>query len=381
MRGWDECSTLACARAAGMTSRVVTDRFPQLSDLAIAVWRTEVGRALVDSVRQVLRSTFPDHDDPSAESVVESFNALLRPGRNLAIALELIMAAVFDERLAAAISLDLCDGLGPWIAREPDVESRRAAQHAYVLIAALGILIHQRGRDTSTITMSTEIERLMAVLAEPGDKLPLPGDRAPLMGLDPAGPMDAELAELYRATVLEVAHRGYAGATLTRIVARTRTTQGLIYSRFATKADLVAAAIRWRTSYALRHNQRWMVDLAARVGAGLAEATVWRECLRPEHRLGRALHLEQARAGWRVAAISAENAAAEEAFVQSLREANPGLTQVALREHVHWGLGLGLGAALLPTFVPGAWRLPFMVVTSPLLGAQSGQGLEPLLEI
>ena len=119
--------------------------------------------------------------------------------------------------------------------------------------------------------------------------------------------------------------------------------------------------------------------LARKIGPGRADAVLWREYMRPEHQRGRSLALEQLRVGWREQVLQQATDAAEAAFTDSTVAANLGIERESIVSRIHLDFAQGYGAELLPTFFPLAWRLPFDVVTVPLLGGPRRAGiLQPM---
>ena len=374
--GWDALSVLACARRAGLSSKAVNDRHASVSHLGVAVWQDSAGPALRDALTSVMESMLP-----LAGSVADigtgnrAFTSLARPGDALIVAGELLTAAVFDGVLCGVIAADLQAWLGAWCIPGEKVKSTRAAQGVYTLVAALGLLFGFRRSGAGKVSLQLQVENLALALANPAKPSKLPALEAHHMRLDPPGPIDDEHDALLAATVLEVAAHGYAEATLVRILAATNSTEGLLYSRYDSKIELFVAATKWRTEYGFMTNLNWFKALSEKVGPGLADAVMWREYLRPEHALGRGLAIEQVRTGWREPLIQKVNDEAEAGFAVTLRKANPHVTRAALRSNLHWDIALGYGAELAPSFFPDAWKLPFDVVSVPMLAGPTSEDL------
>jgi AcrR family transcriptional regulator len=388
-QGWDAASVLAVAKRAGMTSRAVDDRFDSRSDLAIGVWRDGPVDALGDALIALVDAMLPaaassqgglarglraGGSNRQAHGLPELLR-MARPSEHLVVAAELLCAGVFDPVLRAAIAGDLHERLAARCLPGEGTSPSQAAQGAYLVATGLGLLLAYRRPGAEELDISPLAAALAAALADPAKPQQLPDVDAGQMRLDPVGPVHDDHDALLEGTILEVAENGYSAATLARIVARVGVTQGLVYSRYRNKIELFMAAIRWRTEYALRANLDWFAQLTSEFGAGIAEAVSWREFMRPEHELGRALALEQVRVGWREPEFRAEHDAAERAFTEHVLQANPQASPDALRAQVHWDLAMGYGAELLPSFMPHAWSLPFDVVTVPLFGTRDKPGL------
>ena len=372
--GWDALSVLACARRAGLSSKAVNDRHASVSHLGVAVWQDSAGPALRDALASVMDAMLPL--DGSAADVAagnRAFRSIARPVSALIVAGELLAAAVFDGVLREAIAADLQAWLGAWCIPGGKVKSTRAAQGVYTLVAALGLLFGFRRPGAGKVNLQLQVENLALALANPAKPSKLLALEATHMRLDPPGPIDDAHDALLAATVLEVAAHGYAGATLVRIMAATNSTEGLLYSRYDSKIELFVAATKWRTEYGFMTNLNWFKTLSEKAGPGLADAVMWREYLRPEHALGRGLAIEQVRTGWHEPLIQKVNDEAEAEFAVTLQKANPHMSRAELSANLHWDIALGYGAELVPSFFPDAWKLPFDVVSVPMLtGPTSG---------
>jgi AcrR family transcriptional regulator len=375
--GWDSLTVLSCAKAAGLSSKAVNDRHASVSALGVAVWRDGIGESLHQAIVDVLESMLPSTSDEAVDSRTgeRAFGLLARPSDSLIIAVELLGAAVFDAVLRQALSSDLSTWLAPWCAPKGKVTASRAAQSTYLVVAALGLLFAFRRPYAVKAKFAGDVEALVRAFANPAKPMSLPKAEAAHMRLDPPGPVNDEHDALLAATILEVAANGYPAATLVRIMAATDSTEGLLYSRYASKIELFIAAVNWRTENGLMVNLNWFRGISEKIGPGAAEAVLWREYMRPEHQLGRGLAIEQIRTGWREPALQEVNDAAEATFAKTLMASNPSLTRAEALSKFHWDISLGYGAELLPSFLPDAWKLPFEVVTVPLLDAPDADAL------
>jgi AcrR family transcriptional regulator len=369
--GWKSLTVQSCAKAAGLSSKAINDRYTSVAELGVAEWRDGAGEALREHLVTVLAALLPlEAGSPvDTKAATRGLNRLSRPDAPLVVAIELMGAAVFDEMLREAIAEDLSKWLSSWCQPSKKSAAVRSAQSAYVTVVALGLLFAFRRQGADQVRIDAQVEQLAAALVRPATPSALPKVEAAQMRLDPPGPVLDSHDELLAATLLEVAQYGYPAATLVRIIASTGSTEGLVYSRYASKIELFIAAVQWRTENALHVNLNWFRDLANSIGPGLAEAVMWREYMRPAHALGRGLAIEQIRTGWREPLLQAANDAAEAKLARTLMAANPSMSRKSALSSVHWDLALGFGAELLPSFLPDAWKLPFDVVTVPLLTA------------
>ena len=377
--GWDAVNLHAVAKRVGMTSRAMDDRFGSRSNLGVAVWMDGPGAAVMAAILELVTSLVPgvggSNQDLSAANAV--VNRLQRPDGMLIAALELLGAATFDGALRDAIAVDVDKTLGTWLVIDPTSPPQKraqAAQVAYVVVTALGLLLACRRPGAASVNLSPLMGDIASALANPSGPSELPEIESPQMRLEfETEPVDSYEA-LLRGTLIEIADHGYAASTLARIVSVVGVTQGLIYARHKNKLELFMAATAWRHEAAIQENADVFAVLAHRLGPGRADAVLWREYMRPEHQRGRNLALEQLRVGWREPVLREATDAAEGVFTESCVTANPELERDLVVSRVHLDFAQGYGAMLLPTFIPLVWSLPLDVVTVPLLGGPRREG-------
>ena len=379
--GWDAVNLHAVAKRVGMTSRAMDDRFGSRTSVAVAVWMDGPGAAVTSGIVELVDALVPGAGESGQDlqAAIAGVDRLLRPDDTLAAALEIMCAATFDSKLRDAIAIDLERALGKRLVLDPLGAPRHqivAAQVAYVVVTALGLLLAYRRPGAASVNLSPLVEDFAQALANASTPAKLPDVESPQMKLDfetaAADPYEA----LLQGTLIEVADHGYAASTLARIVAAVGVTQGLVYARHKNKLELFMAATAWRHEAAIQENAAMFAALAHRIGPGRADAVLWREYMRPEHQRGRSLALEQLRVGWREPVLQAATDAAEAAFTEATAASNPGIDRESIVSRIHLDFAQGYGAELLPTFIPLAWSLPFDVVTVPLLGGPRREGIQ-----
>jgi len=382
--GWDAVNLHAVAKRVGMTSRAMDDRFGSRSNVGVAVWMDGPGAAVTSGIVELVEALVPGvggsgQDLPAA---IAGVDRLARPDAMLSAGLEILCAAMFDGGIRDVIVMDVEQALGDRLVLDPDAPPHRhvqAAQVAYVVVTALGLLLACRRPAAASVNLSPLVADIARALANPSRPSKLPEVEAPQMRLEFETAADDAYEALLQGTLNEIADHGYAASTLARIVAAVGVTQGLIYARHKNKLELFMAATAWRHEATIQENADMFAALVPRLGPGRADAVLWREYMRPEHQRGRRLALEQLRVGWREPVLQAATNAAEEVFTEGCVTANPGLDRDSIMSRVHLDFAQGYGAMLLPTFIPRAWSLPIDVVTVPLLGGPRREGILPLM--
>lgn len=178
---------------------------------------------------------------------------------------------------------------------------------------------------------------------------------------------DPVMRALLSATLKEVAARSYAGATTARIAARAGLHPSMVFNRFPTKLDLFTAAIQARSNVAVLDGQQKLEQAVDAVGAGVAEEVGWRLSLRPESRLARTIALEQLRLAWHVRELREIEDEMHQVLVDSLLDRDIVTAPYSATGFTALNLAFGYGVMVLAAPLPDAWRLPFSVVTIPLL--------------
>ncbi len=357
-------SFLGVAQEAGLTTRPIYDRFKDTSDIGVDLWRSQIGPELGRRLDAVFASVFTSGD---VGQVVEALEPFIRPGDALTVAAELIAAAPYDEPLQAAIRDTAL--VGAILQCRPSAERtpEQAAQGAYVLVVALGLLMIRSRPEAATVDVSADVNELLKALAHPGPVSELPAVSAPHMRDFVAEDPDPKVAAILTATLRAVAERGYTGATTEYIAERADVSQGALFSRYDSKLQLFIAATGRQQRAAFRANYALQRELTAKIGPGLAEAVLMREWMRPEHQPGRALVLEQLRLSWHDEIMQAVVEDLEREFMAEIASEQPAAHQHRIDDYLHWALALGQGCTVMGTLVPWAWQLPMSVVTVPLL--------------
>ena len=363
-RGWDSVSFLGVAQEAGLTTRPMYDRFQDISDIGVDLWRSDAGPQLGQALDDLFSAALDQADLDRSVAALEPF---IRPGEPLAVAAELLAAAPYDQQLTDAIrdsalgtAMERCQ---PSSGRTP----AEAAQGAYLMLAALGCLMLRARPLAATVDVRPDVAELLQAFSTPGPIAELPTVDAPHMRTFVADDPDSKVSAILTATLMAIAERGYTGAITEYIAERAGVSQGALFARYATKLQLFIAATRRQQAAAFRANYRLAQELSTSVGLGRAEATMMREWLRPEHRTGRALVLEQLRLSWHDEIMRAAIEDLERTFLAEVSPNVPAQHQHRSDEHLFWELALGQGCNVIGVLVPQAWQLPMSVVTIPLL--------------
>lgn len=367
--GWAGLSIAAIAAEAGLSRRPLQDRYADVSHLVAAAWTQRAEPVLESALAGALLAS-GTLDEGAESHWAEAWDQLTHPDQVLRAAAEILLISQFDIPVRRAVLSGLGTRTMHWCTPEPRVLTRAdAGRRAYVLVVALGLLMAGRRPGIDGLDITHEV-RLIQQAARAGARpISLPLKAAP--HLDTATPFatgDATHDALLRAVLDQVGADGFDRASVERIAAAAGSSQGALFSRYATKLDLFLDATRRQQAIALRANEDYMARIAERHGRGVAEAVTIREFQRPGREQLRAITLEQVRLSWHVDALRDAQAEELDSFVSADFPAAVGRTVAQVPGYVHIAYAVGLGAIALPLLFPGCWSLPYDVVAVPLAG-------------
>lgn len=359
--GWGDFTFARVAREAGTSRRPLQDRFADRVQLAAATWTDSVEPVLRGLLVEFLASAGVLPSDADRDRFVTVIDSLAHPSPEIQAAVEFLIVAQFEGELGLAVQSTLGEEIAHWCRpRDGDLAREDAARRAFMLSAALGLVLVARRPGVERIDVDRVADVLLRVVATPITPRALPDldsphfhDPVPFDTGDPA--RDRLLA----ATLDEVGQRGYDAATVDAIAHRAESSQGALFARYPSKVALFLDAVRHQSAHALRANEECMERLAREHGRGIAEAAMIREFMRPGRDHLRIIALEELRLGWHEPVIREAVAREFEAFVAEAHAAKPGFNVA----EAHLGYAIGGGTLLLSFLYPDAWTLPHDVVT------------------
>lgn len=378
--GWGGFHPAGVALTAGMSKRAVLERAPDRDSLAAATWQRRAWPALEEALSAVLEAggagTSPeDAARPGARANSPALRAaikpLLRPSPPLAAATELSLIAQYQVGLQAAVQQTFGRRAQDWLTGELRGDSGTLmGQRGFLLALAGGLLmVALRRRHMPVPILNGYVDGLAEALRAAPAAARLPAvDASHMDGAPPFDTGDQGLDRLLQSTLVLVGERGFDDASVDAICRAAEVSQGFVFGRYASKLELFGDAARRQQSQAYATNNAFIAGLAERYGPGIAEAVILRELQRPVRLPQNTIFLEQVRMSWHNADLrDAQEAEVEAAFAHEPKPRSRAERDAAYAHH-HTEAALGLGASLLPLIYPGAHRLPYDVVTVPLLG-------------
>jgi AcrR family transcriptional regulator len=250
-RGWTEISMASLAQHAGFSPTVVRTRARDIAELGIDLWRTSVGPVFMETVT----TTFAALRSAEPSAILASLHRWTLPSAELRAAHELLIASLFDTKLASFIRIEASRFLEE--ALDPSDELRRAADATMLGIAfAFTLGYSEPHRDVAAAHVpfvmgmyetDSEVSTDSALDPQVSALPPLQEftnlhevmtwTRAP----ETEDPFEAAIL---LATVDVLSTHGYRRATMARITKRAGVSAGAITSRHQDKAHLVAHAAR-----------------------------------------------------------------------------------------------------------------------------------------
>lgn len=372
--GWGDLALAKVGREAGLSHRAVQLRYDRRSELAASVWHERVGRNFADALESLLDSAglLGGPADPGAFD--NNLNAFSAPSPELVAAADLLIVGQFEPLIATAINETLIPQLHEWLTPHGRAVPRAlAAQRAMVFIHALGLLgmhPHARGADMDFSRNSAD---LLDALQHPAKPQTLP--RAPAWHLKDTVEFDTGDAvqdEVLKAALVLISERGYDATRTLDIAKRAGVPEATLFTRFPTKLDVLTTATELEQAAVLRRNVAYLDRVAEEFGPGIGEAVSMRAFMRPAAARERLVGMEQYRLAWHVPALQQSQEAAMAQSLAGIRTRrladNPDWNEVDAARSLHWDLALGMGWVFLATVVPDSWKLPYDVVTVPLMG-------------
>jgi len=373
--GWAGLTMVGVARRMGMSPQVVRSRVRGRAELAALVWEERAGEAVGALISACAEALDAALSGGGPEPLMRAWEACAGRGADLDAGAELLVLAHFNDLIAEAVLTGLMRQVRPWVCPVDCLEadqSARAARYAYAISLGLGILMLARHDRARTAGMERALRSRAIALTMPAIPRPLPDLTASyLLDAPELAPGDPALDILLNVTLALIAERGYDGVRVAEIARAAGFTEGLIYSRYRGKLELFQDAVRRQNEVGLKVNHAFVDDLRREHGLGMAEAVQLREYQLPSNRIPRVMALEQMRMSWHDPALMSQAEAVLDYYRAGLME-DPGW-QFEGEADFFLNYAISVGAALVPSIAPDAYRLPYDVVTVPLFDLLQAQ--------
>lgn len=365
--GWEQTTLAGIAHEVGLTHPTVMGRYASRDMAVVDAWERRLAAGFRAALQECVRVV--DGPDVSADRLLHVLEPFIAPDTSMRAVAEVLIVSRFtpalQQAVAETVGADLDAALTPV---RGQLTRTQAARRAFVLSLALGSLIEVRRHPPGEVLdLSLESVVLARALSAQVSPTRLPARRAEHLGEPPTFDIDdPALVSLLAATLDEVGGVGYEKATLKRIAASAGFTTGLIFARYEDKLALFLDATDRMLTRAEAINHDFMVQVAAATSAGVAEATLTREMMRPDLTHVRLITYEQYRMSWHEARMQETFATVQAEIAARGAALFPDLTPEQVRAKAFVSLARGIGLGLLADLHPPAWQLPHDVVTVPL---------------
>ena len=333
--GWDAITFSGIAKRAGLTVGAIYGRVENSAELGIDLWQHSVEPWLTEAVASL--TTAGRLGDPRA--MLREVTRWERE-ETAALAVELLVASLFDADLGEVIAPEALASLTPWclpVTTNHRTTKPQAAAGVLTTSFAFGRALAQRAGVRLPKVGTEEAAVLVGHHNPTGAQPRCPAPR-PLEWVSPVIDDDAASQAVVRGTLEVVGRVGYKRATIARIARHSGVPRGSILRQVPDKAALVArsAQLGLIAPGAVWSQYKPVVD---KYGPLLARAIFLREFLKPQNRPLWAVNLELARMS---------------RFIPELRDFCPG---DSVLEQTH--LGVMLTACLVPGIAELPYRGPF----------------------
>jgi AcrR family transcriptional regulator len=329
--GWDALTFSGIATRAGLTVGAIYGRAENSTELGIDLWQQDVEPWLSEATAALNSAGRAGDSKAMLRQVVR-----WETEATAALAVEMLVAALFDADFGEVLIPDALRILSPWClpatGNDPVTATQAAAGVLNTSFAFGRAIAKCAGVVLPTIGRREAVTLVAHHLATPSRAPRSP--RHPLRWVAPMADGDDTSQAVARGTVQVLGRVGYKRATIARIARESGVPRGSILSQLPDKAALVARSARLGL---IPPGEVWSqyAPMVSKHGPLLARAFFLEEFLRPENRPLWAVNLELARVS---------------RFIPELREFCPGNS---ILEQTH------LGVMLTACLVPGIAKLPF----------------------
>lgn len=329
--GWDALTFSGIAKRAGLTVGALYGRAENTGELGIALWQDRIGPWLTESVSKL-------NDAGRSGHTVAMRRELLRWEREpeAALAVELLIASLFDIDLGEVVTPGALAALSPWCLPDGSAGVTPASEAAAGVLStsfALGRAIAQRA-GVPRPRLSTRDSEILVAHHRMSHTTVRDVRPKPLKWVSVPNEEDPQSHAVIRATLDVIGRVGYKRATIARIARASGVPRGSILRHVPDKAALVARAARLGL---MTPREVWdqYSDVVDAHGPLRARAIFLEDFLQADNKPLWAVNLELARMS---------------RFIPALRDFCPGSSVL---EQTH------LGVMLVGSLVPGIAGLPY----------------------
>lgn len=328
--GWDEVRFAGVAKRANLSVAAVHSRAENKAELGSQVWESLLGDQFAAASAALVSAAYSGDEDRIAEQV----DSCSHPEPMLQAAVELLLAALFDDDLAEVVGPSARATIAKYASPTRSTNPGVAAANAMALGSGFGrVMAAAAGAPALPVDLTVSMLQAFADASGRGRRLP----KGPSIQWTKPFTLDDPHREALSIASLDLISRvGYRRTTVARICRTAGVSSGSLFARFVRKSDLVAEAASQLLTTTDEMFGKFAVEAGKQPPATL-EALILRAFLEPGHDRHRALRLELARVAPR----------------------EPAIASLGLLNTYHQQVTMGM--ALLAAFLPEVAGLPYIV--------------------
>jgi AcrR family transcriptional regulator len=360
-QGWGRFTIARVAAELGRSARTVTERAGSPVELAAQLATSVAAAELLDRCTDLVGAWRLSRDVGDPAPLVRALRRTARwqGSEGARVLAELVVVAHFVDEVGQALAESTRSPLRAMHAL-PDGDGAVPS----LIAMSVGLAMSARAPRAGLLLDVGAFDSYACACVTGDRSVPLPFAPADHMDRVPTLDADPVINALLNQMLSSVGRRGYDGTRIKDVAAEVGVSEGFVFSRYPTKADLLAAALAHHDEAGFALNEAYVRGLEADHGRGVANAVMLRESLRPGREVGRARVLEFARMSWHDAAgAHAARTAADQLRADLLAE--PGWAAYETEAEFHLEIAQFVGVLTLPLLLENAVDIPFGDVTVP----------------
>lgn len=237
--GWDGLTFAKVAKRANLTVGAVYVRAENTAELGTDLWINSLKPHLTDSLASLLTAVYTKN----IALVKEQIEIWDNPDESLMAAIEILIAAIFDEDLAEIPKIDMRNFLSKYCSSKSGYSDLQAAANALIIGEVFGRALGAAIKVEPDTSPQEVAENCIAMTQATSVKANIPKDTFITTTKQDTDP-DPHTRVLHEATLKVIGKVGYKRATIARICRTAQVSSGSLFPRFETKNALVASAVR-----------------------------------------------------------------------------------------------------------------------------------------
>lgn len=362
--GVDQTNPAAVAREAGLSITAVRSRFKSEDDFLFLIWESiclpQFIYPLFDLFEEYLEGNFS-----KTKEAPKALKDILKHSKPALATLEILVVSSRSSNLQKNIRNNLLQKFKP----ESETSDLEIAQRVTMFMILTGLLARLRVSKSNLNELADLTHNYLLNVTKPGKFKPMPNVDASHMDIYPFNTKDKIKNLLLDSCLRNIATYGFGSLTTRTIADYAQVSEGLLFSKFNSKFELVMEAFSEQLRLGFRDNLKFIKNLEEVFGSTMASAIFIRESARPGRENQRSVLLEQLRLSWHssevrkiqeVESLRIIKEVATEQNVKALAEQTETQAESQMR------FGIPIGAVFATIAYADTWKLPFSAITETL---------------